>query len=468
MRRRQLVQSGLTTLGLVSLPACGAGSAGSAPLTVKDIMVIGAGIAGLAAARDLQARGHRVRVVEAQSRIGGRLKTDHSLGTPLDLGASWIHGVTGNPITTLANSMGAQRASTRYDSATTFDHHNGRVDEISPSRQDRLASLETSLANWIKSAQNSNNDTSLYAAIWQRSDVQALSSADKQLLRHLMNGHQEAEYGGNSTRSSSTVGDMSAYWFDNSKEFGGGDEVFTQGFGQLATHLARGLNIQLNEKATAIHHAGSGVRVTTDKATYDLDCAVVAVPLGVLKAGHIAFTPSLPTAHTHAINSLKMGLLNKLYLKFDTDFWSTSSDTDWIESISAVDASQQAWTQWVNLKRPLGQNLLLGFNAADTALDMETLGDMDTVASAMERLKSIYGHGIPNPTGHLITRWQQDAWTLGAYSFNALGMQEHTRSQLAQSIQGKLSFAGEATHPDHWGTVHGAYLSGQRAAAQLA
>ena len=145
--------------------------------------------------------------------------------------------------------------------------------------------------------------------------MRALPPPDQQLLRHLMNGSFEAEYGGNCTRAHSEIGHLSAQWFDNHQEFGGDDQVFAAGFQPIATHLAQGLNINTGQRVTKVDHSGRGVQITTDQGSLSADAVVVAVPLGVLKAGHIAFVPRLPDAQTQAIQALNMGLLKYARLR---------------------------------------------------------------------------------------------------------------------------------------------------------
>lgn len=458
MRRRDFFRAGASALGAALLPSCGGGGSG------KKILVIGAGIAGLAAARTLVGEGYEVTVLEARDRIGGRLWTDSSLGVPLDLGASWIHGATGNPITALADAAGARRVATSYESGILFD---GDGKEITPSREARMVELRASWDQAITEAEDAGEDAPLFETIWKGTGAEDLSTADQQLLRFMMSSALETEFGGSMSAPERKVGDMSTLWYDSALPFGGDEVVFAEGYAQIAQHLASvdsPLTIRLGEKVQSVDHSGSSVVVTSDKGQHTADRVIVTVPLGVLKAGHIRFTPGLPGTHAEAIGQLKMGVLDKLYLRFDDVFW---DDHDWIESIPAEGAALQTWTEWVNLNRPLGQPILLGFSAADVAVELESLSDAAIVDDAVARLKSIYGTSIPAPTGSARTRWNKDPFTLGSYSFNAFGMTGETRSRLALPVNERLYFAGEATHPDHWGTVHGAYLSGVRAAKQI-
>ena len=431
-------------------------------------MVVGAGIAGLAAGVELARQGFSVQLLEASSRVGGRLKTDVSLGVPLDLGASWIHGESGNPITALADRIGAKRVATSYASTATFEFGGA---PMSPSREARLDALRDGLYKVVERARNAPQDSTLGPQVWQRLKGDWLSSDDQQLLRFLLHSEFETEYGGFAqANTASRVGHLSSYWHDASDEFNGDDMVFADGYEVISRYFAAQLQgmIRLNEPVKSIDYSGMQVHVTTVKGDYMVDQVVLAVPLGVLKAGHIQIKPALPEAKTRAIEALQMGLLNKLYLKFATPFWEDKADEDWIECLQPTTQQQPSWVQWVNMKRPLGQNILLGFTAADAALVLETLPIEKVVEQAMERLRAVFGRGVPQPVGVLQTKWMQDPYTLGAYSFNAFGMNKNTRVHLTQPVAGRLVFAGEHTHPKYFGTVHGAYLSGLRAARMLA
>lgn len=125
------------------------------------------------------------------------------------------------------------------------------------------------------------------------------------------------------------------------------------------------------------------------------------------------------------------------------------------------------WTEWVSFLPSTKLPVLLGFNAADQGRNLEKLTDQQIVQSAMATLRLIFGDEIPEPIDYQITRWASDPFSFGSYSFNAVGSTPQMRDDLAAPLQQQLYFAGEATHKDYFGTAHGAYLSGIRAAERL-
>ncbi|MFN5658967.1 MAG: flavin monoamine oxidase family protein [Pseudanabaena sp.] len=187
-----------------------------------------------------------------------------------------------------------------------------------------------------------------------------------------------------------------------------------------------------------------------------------ALPLGVLQAGKVRFIPELPQSKQTAIANLGMGVLNKCYLRFSDTFW--SADVDWLGYISA---SHGEWTEWVSFNRVANKPILLGFNAADRGRTIESWSDRQIVASAMQTLRKIYGDSIPEPIDYQMTRWATDPYSLGSYSYNPVGAVPKMRQELAAPIREALFFAGEASNEDYFGTAHGAYLSGLRAANEI-
>jgi monoamine oxidase len=442
---RRTVLARLAALLAVPAPA-------SALAKGKSVIVIGAGLSGLSAARDLVAAGATVTVVEARDRIGGRIWTSRLWpDLPMDLGASWIHGTDGNPLSDLADEAGITRLATSYDSALSLDLSGQEVDLSKAYEQ-----AETVIDAARTRAEKQEDDLSLMAAITATKGWKSADDADRRLIRHVVNGSVEAEYGG-------AWDEVSAWYFDESEEFDGEDVLFPGGFDQIVQHLAQGLTIQTGAVVESLSQDGAGVRVTlAGGQSLTADHVVVTVPLGVLKAGDIGFDPPLSTDRQAAIKTLGMGLLNKCWLRFDAVAW--PADVDWIEWVGPKDG---IWSQWVSLARATGAPVLLAFHAGDQARDIEGLSDTQMIAAAHEALKTMFGPDFPAPIDAQVTRWSQDRFCHGSYSFNATGTTPDTRPALVgPDWRGKLIFAGEATHPDHWGTAHGAVLSG-RAAARL-
>ena len=451
MERRRLLQVGMLALAATALPACTSApnSAGGDDETGK-VLVIGAGIAGLAAANTLRQRGYAVQVLEANVRIGGRIWTSRMWpDAPVDLGASWIHGTEGNPITGLAELANARLISTSYDSGQVFGSDGMAFDDAEAAQ---LEALSDSVAEVLAAAQDGEQDESVRVVVERELDFNSLTPAQQRLVDFVLTGTIETEYSGAASETSS-------FWFDDSEEFDGDDALFAEGYSVIIDALAEGLDIVTGAEVNSIDHRDAGVKVTTSAGEFVGDHAVITVPLGVLQQETITFDPPLSAAKQEAINALGMGVLDKVYLRFTQTFW--DPDVDWIEY---VPADEDNWAQWVSLARPTGQPILLGFAAADFARRLELLTDAEIVASAIRTVRTIYGAAIPDPESYQVTRWAADPFTLGSYSYNALGADPTMREALAATEGASLFFAGEATSREYFGTVHGAYLSGIRAA----
>lgn len=451
MRRRQLFT--LPSLGLALSPAMStltARAQTSPAITRHRVLVIGAGLAGLAAAHRLQQQGQEVRVLEARERIGGRIWTSTQWpGLPLDLGASWIHGVKGNPLTELADSLAAQRLPTSYARAVTYTTA-GKP--LGPDEERQLDALRKRIGQTLKKAQKSDPDTSIRQALAPLFAAHADSPPTQHLIDFLLSSEFETEYAGSAAQ-------LSAHWFDSSREYDGGDVLLAKGFHTLTEHLAKSLAIDLGQVVERIDWQKSPIQVTTQKGRFTADKVLITVPLGVLKLPSFQFNPALPNDKLQAIDKIGMGVLNKCYLRFQKPFWPTH--VDWLEHIPAQHGH---WTEWVSFYRAAQWPVLLGFNAADRGRELEGWSDTRIVGDAMHTLRTIFGPSIPDPIDFQITRWARDSFSMGSYSCNALGATPKMRQDLARPLNQSLFFAGEATDKDSFGTAHGAYLSGLSAA----
>ena len=241
------------------------------------------------------------------------------------------------------------------------------------------------------------------------------------------------------------------------------EALVTNGYDLLPQELAQGLDVQLEKWVRTINSTEDQVLVTTkDGETISADYVVVTLPLGVLREGGILFVPALPNEKRQAVDRLKMGVVNKFLLRWNTPFWDNQ-----LHYIGYTPNTLGKFNYFLNLHAFGQPPALMTFAYGDYAKQTETLSDQVLINACMDHLRTIYGATVPDPVEFLRTRWGEDPYSFGAYSFCYKGTGRGHVEHLAAHISEKLFFAGEHTSYDYRGTVHGAYLSGLRAAEDV-
>jgi len=321
------------------------------------IIVIGAGFAGLAAARALVDAGREVLVVEARNRTGGRAHTVPFGGAVADLGPSWIHGITKNPMVKLAKAAGVKTIAFDYDNqvggsaeATAF------LDDVTQQALDADNPESRSLSELLPESLTAEQQWKLSVEV---SD----------------------EFGADPS-------ELAMAAFDEGEKMLGEDVILEQGYGAITDYLADGLDIRLEWVVSEIEYGDDGVTVySTDGKELSADLAVVTLPVGVLRAGNVEFTPSLPSEKSDALAGLGSGLLDKLWLAFDDVFWDPDADViNWIDP-----ENPGLWPFWINGYKLFGEPILLTFNAGGVARELADWSDEKLVASAMAALTAMAG-----------------------------------------------------------------------------
>jgi monoamine oxidase len=451
MSRRAVLTATMSTVtgGLVAACTPGRDSAPPPPppeikADTKSVLIVGAGMAGLAAARSLVDAGWPVRLIEARDRIGGRVYTNRDWGVPIEMGASWIHGTANDPMMELARKAQAQVIPTDYYgwAKLAVDPH------LSPMDYDPDA-----WRTFVERACDRVNGGSLGAAVDAAAKREELSSSDRAQLAFFVATEIEDEYAAGADQLSATT-------FDTGDYAEGDQAVITNGYDALPKLLADGLQVVFKTPVTAIARRDDSVVVHAGNQSFEGPAAIVTVPLGVLKAGSIAFDPPLPEGHTRAVNALGFGVLSKSFFRFNRRTWKTDN-----AFYLFLGTDPGAWAQWFSLSSAAGP-IVVAFNAGDRGRSVESLSAADVTARALPIAHQLFGGDI-SPVEVRTSSWSTDPYARGSYSFHAPGSGLDDRRRLQEPISDRLYLAGEAVDVKNPSTVIGAVLSGRNAADQL-
>ena len=410
----------------------------------KKVIIIGAGIAGLSAARRLTKKGFSPIILEAQEKPGGRVRSNRSLGFVYEEGANWIHKPKGNPIKKLAEKSGAHTFPTDDDNFRIFD------EDGSEYPVGELTRLEEKYEEILETLKGNKNHS--FADVFYHNYPEF---KDQRLWTYMLSAYLEFDTGGD-------IHQLSSLDFYDDEEFKGEDVIITNGYDHITNYLAKGLDIHLNTQVSGIDYSDEIISIQTTNGGYLADMVLVTVPLGILKKGGIQFTPPLPKKHQKAIHRLGMGTVNKFVLLWEEAFWPED-----LQHIGFTPRKKGKFNYFLNLKTLTRANALMTFAFGDFAIETEHWSDDQIIAGIMAHLRTIYGNEIPTPKLMQRTKWNENPYTHGSYSFVANGGRSKSYKVFEKSIDNMIFFAGEHTIRDYRGTVHGAYLSGIREAKKI-
>ena len=410
----------------------------------KNVVIIGAGIAGLSAAKTLKVNGYNPIILEAQNKVGGRIKTNRSLGFPLDEGTNWIHGPEGNPVTILAEEAGVDTFETDDQNINVYD-----IDSSTYSKE--LLQENERIYNEILEEIKGHKDKSSGEAFYEEYP----EFKDNRLWTYMLSAFLEFDMGGD-------IYQLSSRYFYDDEDFDGRDLIITNGYDTLTNYLAKDLDIHLETIVQSVDYSEDKVLITTSKETYTADLVLVTVPLGVLKENKIQFTPVLPPYIQKAIDLLDMGHANKFLLVWEDAFWEKE-----LHYIGYTPEEKGKFNFFLNLQQITKTNALVTFSFGHYALETEKMSDEEVQEAIMQHLRVMYGDNIPQPTHFLSTKWSENPFSHGAYSFVPKAIKSKLYNKFEKSVKKCQFFAGEHTNRDYRGTVHGAYLSGIRAAKDM-
>jgi monoamine oxidase len=401
-----------------------------------DVVVIGAGAAGIAAARRLAAANRSFRLFEAADRVGGRCAIDTKIfGVPYDLGAHWIHNPDSNPLVAAAAQSGLD----------VYPAPRGQTLRVG-ARNARDSELETFLATTLKARR----------ALGELGKAKTDMPASRLLPKDLGDWQATMEFMLGPFATGKDLKDMSA--FDLARVVERDSDAFCrQGYGALLAKLAAGLPVQLSSPVGLIYWGGNALAVDTPKGNLLTRAVILTVSTNVLSEDKIEFLPTLPKRQVDAVEKLALGSYDHIALDMPGNPLDLQRDDMVFEQATGTRTAAL-------LANVGGSSLHLVEVAGQFGRELAAKGEAAMVEFARDWLASLFGFDVKRliKRSHA-TNWGANPLALGAMSVAAPGNVD-ARKILMEPIAGKIWLAGEALHETKWGTVNGAWESGTRAA----
>lgn len=419
----------------------------------RNVIVIGAGTAGLAAARILHDAGVPTMVLEARSRLGGRTWTVDLGGAPVDMNGGYLHDLDVNRLARLYEEAGWA-----VDDTVWFDIQANGYDALSGQTLGYLDKLRLAyhLARYFKGPD----------------DLPRTLAADYPMERWTQKYFADAELAEPAGRliesiirsvQSTDGAEMSTFWYHKAGNEGGKWVFPRGGYGPFVTALAQGVDVRLNKPAARIELQGNTVRVSTADEQFEASHVVVTVPLGVLKAKGIDFQPALPAEKLDAIARTGFAKMEKLAILLRAPI----EDEDFTLRVY-YDAQSGCRLTFQNFSKRLGRPILVAYAHTDYVTKFIQYRQDEREKIVLNALRAMLGQPELKAESVVHSAWSDDPYSQGAYSFIKVRGGPQLMHQLSMPLYGgRLLFAGEATDVDRFSFVDGAVCTGVREARRL-
>ena len=424
---------------------------------VGHVLVIGAGAAGLTAARALHEDGIEVTVLEARDRIGGRVWTKDVSGASIELGAWFFHGVDGSPLADFSDAQDLD-----YEPYSLLS--TGMVwDETTASAVGDVEAvvMETALYQFfgalsdLRTELGASADVRSAVAHWL--DQQSWEGLERRLAEYTIENVM-VEVGGSGPSDQTSL-----EWLFEGPVIEGGDHVPQGGFSGIMDALAAGLTIELEQVINTVRVVEDGVELTAASGvTWSGSHVIVTVPLGVLKSGAISFDPPLPQEKLEAMEHLDMGNVERVVLRFEERWWTPG------DLLFVSEALDGRFPFVVDFTADTGVPTLVAFYGGRFSRSIQgSWSDEAIVADLISLLEDAYGETAAPLLSNEVTHWSTDPFSLGSYAYIPVGASSADLDRMGEPADERVLFAGEATAFEHHQTVHGAMLTGLREARRL-